>query len=110
MGSFAIGDIVLVNFPYSDMTKLKKRPALVVGIAEFGDLILAQITSTKGASKISIELSKKTITASGLLQASFVRPDKIATLALPLIDKNLGALQENEISQVKKRLVEVLDV
>jgi len=40
MGIFAIGDIVLINFPYADFTKFKRRPSLVVGQTEFNNLIL----------------------------------------------------------------------
>jgi mRNA interferase MazF len=45
VGTLTIGDVVLVPFPYADFSKFKKRPALVVGRAEFDNLNLCQITS-----------------------------------------------------------------
>jgi len=45
---FKQGDIVTVNFPFSDLTNTKKRPALVVSkskVNNTGDYLLVQITS-----------------------------------------------------------------
>lgn len=39
------GDVVVVPFPFSDLTQAKRRPALVVAQLEGDDLILCQITS-----------------------------------------------------------------
>ncbi len=45
MARFVKGDIVVVPFPFSDLTSAKKRPALVIAELEGDDLILCQITS-----------------------------------------------------------------
>ena len=45
MAKFIKGDIVIVPFPFSDLTQAKKRPALVIADLEGNDLILSQITS-----------------------------------------------------------------
>lgn len=39
------GDVVVVPFPFSDLTQAKRRPALVIAELEGDDLILCQITS-----------------------------------------------------------------
>jgi mRNA interferase MazF len=44
MGTPSIGSVVLVPFPFSDLSNSKKRPALVVASADRGDWILCQIT------------------------------------------------------------------
>ena len=45
MGKFVRGDIVIVPFPFSDLTSSKRRPALVLVDLKGDDLILCQITS-----------------------------------------------------------------
>jgi len=45
MESFVKGDIVVIPFPFSDLSKTKRRPALVLAKTEHNDLILCQITS-----------------------------------------------------------------
>ena len=45
MGRFVKGDVVVIPFPYSDLSAGKKRPALVVPCLDGDDVILCQITS-----------------------------------------------------------------
>jgi mRNA interferase MazF len=45
MAGFVKGDVVIVPFPFSDLTQAKRRPALVVANLRGNDLILCQITS-----------------------------------------------------------------
>lgn len=44
MAGFIKGDIVIVPFPFSDLTQTKRRPALVIATLQGNDLILCQIT------------------------------------------------------------------
>ena len=45
MARFMKGDIVVVLFPFSDLTQSKRRPALVIASLEGDDVLLCQITS-----------------------------------------------------------------
>ena len=45
MAKFVIGDVVVVPFPFSDLSQSKRRPALVIAPIEGNDAILCQITS-----------------------------------------------------------------
>jgi len=45
MGQFVKGDVVVIPFPFSDLSSSKRRPALIVAVASSDDVILAQITS-----------------------------------------------------------------
>ena len=56
MARFVRGDVVVVPFPFSDLSHTKRRPALVVEELEGGDRILCQITSQAIHDKYSIVL------------------------------------------------------
>jgi mRNA interferase MazF len=45
VAKFIKGDVVVIPFPFSDLTQSKRRPALVIAELEGDDLILCQITS-----------------------------------------------------------------
>ena len=45
MAKFIKGDVVVIPFPFSDLTQTKRRPALVISVLEGDDIILCQITS-----------------------------------------------------------------
>lgn len=46
MGPFAVGQVVLIAFPFSDLSRSKLRPALVLAAVGRDDWLLAQITSS----------------------------------------------------------------
>jgi mRNA interferase MazF len=45
LGRFVTGDVVVLNFPFSDLSRRKRRPALVPATLQGADVILCQITS-----------------------------------------------------------------
>jgi len=54
MGKFVKGDIVIVPFPFSDLSNSKRRPALVLVDFKGNDLILCQITSQTVSDEMSV--------------------------------------------------------
>lgn len=101
MGSFTVGDIVLIPFPYADFSKFKKRPALVVGHAEFNNLILCQITSNAETSKRAIPLANRDFEVGSLQVDSYIRPDKLFTVEQSVIETKLGSLKLAKTVSIK---------
>ncbi len=110
MESVSIGQVVLARFPFSDLTSQKVRPCLVIGLAEFGDIIMCQITSKAYGSKRAIPLIKNDFQEGSLVVASYIRPDKIATLDQQLITQTLGVLTHIKLSEVKNVMKNILDI
>ncbi len=79
MAKFVKGDVVVVPFPFSDLTQSKRRPALVISALEGDDAILCQITSKAIKDKYSIALDDIDFEAGSLKQSSNVRPNRIFT-------------------------------
>lgn len=46
MATFAVGDVVVVIYPYTDLSGTKRRPALIVAV-DNNNFLLSMITSDK---------------------------------------------------------------
>lgn len=92
MGKFAVGSVVSVTFPFSNLKGQKVRPALVLANVEFGNLILCQITSKSYTSKIAICIKSEDFDKGNLPVTSYVRPDKLFTADTTIIKDIAGQL------------------
>ena len=79
MAKFVKGDVVVVPFPFSDLTQAKRRPALVVSVLEGDDLMLCQVTSQFVKDSYAISIEGKDFEEGGLKQKSNVRPNRLFT-------------------------------
>lgn len=101
MGIFTVGDVILIPFPYADLSTFKRRPALIIGEAEFDNFILCQITSKANTSKKAILLQSNDFAARSLNLDSFIRPDKLFTIEKSIIEAKVGHLNNSKINVVK---------
>ncbi len=103
-------DIVLVPFPFTDKNTAKKRPAIVLNNKNYqiktNHLILAMITSAKNSDWES-DLQIKEIEPTGLKTDCVIRY-KIFSLDERIILKRVGAISENEKTDVKEKLLKQL--
>src|SRR3989442_1578398 len=100
MERFMRGDVVVVNFPFTDLREAKRRPALVVKVIDNEDLILCQITSRFKQDKFSIPLSSDDFQAGNLAKESYIRPNRIFTLHRELILKKAGELKPGRAKSI----------
>jgi mRNA interferase MazF len=102
-------DIVLVSFPFTDLTTAKKRPALVVspdGYNKSGqDVVIAFLTSRMDVSPRPGDHPIRFWKQSGLLKASLLRM-KFATIDREIIVKKIGSLLKEEQNSVRDVLRE----
>ncbi len=102
------GDIVLVKFPFTDLSGSKLRPALVL-ISGRSDITVAFVTTNfKDIGVNDLMLSPNSI--NGLKKDSLLKLNKIATLDLDLVAGKIGNLDESELKEVDKKLVAVLKI
>lgn len=107
MGSLAVGDVVLVPFPFSDVSDRKLRPAFVAAEAEQGDLILCQITSRPWGHGSAMMIDGSSATRSGLDRTSYLRPDKLFTADARIVVRRLGDLEPDLIAEVRRGIREL---
>lgn len=105
----AVGTVLVVNFPYADFSRFKRRPCLVVGHAEFGNLIVCQITSRAFTSKRAIAIAPSDTDTKGLRSVSFARPDKLVTLEPRLIISTLGRINANKSAEIIQAVRQLFD-
>lgn len=106
---FQRGDVVLVPFPFTDLSSTKTRPVVVLSVDEFesatGDLTVAMITSVSHSTPFDYEL--KDWQAANLLAPSWVRA-KLATLSARLVRYKPGSLTEADLAGVEERIRQAL--
>ena len=109
MEGFVRGDIVVIHFPYTDLSATKKRPALIIAPLEGEDIILCQITSKDTKDKYSIPLLMSDILIGSFHYTSNIRPNRIATLDKKLIAKRIGKLNNLKLQKVVDTLKKIID-
>lgn len=101
-------DIVLVQFPFTDLIKTKQRPAMVLNVTPYSKnlrlVTIAMITSQIDQPQIVGDYDIVDWEEAGLLHASRLRLAKMATLENELIKKPLGKLSENDVKKIKKQI------
>lgn len=70
MESVSVGDVLFVRFPFSDLSRYRLRPALVLAHTGQDDTILCQITSRPYADKDAIELREDSFEEDHLIKVS----------------------------------------
>ncbi|MFH1773600.1 MAG: type II toxin-antitoxin system PemK/MazF family toxin [Methanobacteriota archaeon] len=108
MDRFVKGDVVVVPFPFSDLTQAKRRPALVIAGLEGDDLILCQITSQQIADKYTISVDSEDFESGSLKQRSNVRPNRIFTADRRIILYQAGKLKHEKVNEIVERVIEIL--
>ena len=108
MENLSIGQIVLASFLFSDLIGKKLRPCYIVGISEFDDIILCQITSQPYQSKRAVSLLVTDFKKGTIVSDSYIRPDKLATLDIKLVKQVLGTVTDEKSEQVKQVLKNIL--
>ena len=108
MGKFVKGDVVVVPFPFSDLTQAKRRPALVVTELEGDDLLLCQITSQRIRDNYAIPLEDKDFETGGLRQKSNIRPNRLFTADQHIVLYKAGHLTNGKLQEVIRKIVEIV--
>lgn len=100
--------VVLVPFPFSDLTQAKLRPAVVLAAAERGDWILCQVTSKPYADSRAIELDGRDFARGGLQTVSYARPAKPFTAHESLFVTTAGMLRSEPMARITATIVALI--
>ena len=102
------GGIVLVSFPFTDLSSSKRRPALVLSPDSFNaageDLVLAAVTSHITDDPNAVRLWRGDFVAGRLPKPSMVKATKLFTMHPSLIVKRIGALRTERMEEALRSL------
>jgi len=108
---YSFGDVVLVPFPFTDLTGNKKRPAVVVSSAAYQaqrrDLVIMAITSQIRSRPSLGEFTVADWRRAGLIAPSAVKA-VLTTIERRLVLKKLGQLQPADVRSLKASLNQIL--
>ena len=102
------GAVILVRFPFSDLSRTKLRPAVVLADAGRGDCILCQVTSKPYGDPRAIKLEDASFAAGSLRATSYARPGKLFTASGDLIVAKVGKLNPESFGLIIDSVVTLL--
>jgi len=104
MEGFVKGDVVVVEFPYSNLKNIKRRPVLVLKVPKGGDIIVLQMTGSSYEKSVEIPIIHGDFKQGSLKKDGFVRIDKIASIERFLIKYKAGSLKSNKFNEILEKV------
>ncbi|MFY9260550.1 MAG: type II toxin-antitoxin system PemK/MazF family toxin [Gallionella sp.] len=108
MDAFAAGQVVIIPFPFSDLSAQKFRPAVVLAAAGRGDWVLCQITSNPYADAGAVEINQHDFCEGSLQRISYARPNKLFTANDSLFASQVGTLTASRFSDLIEAVIVLL--
>jgi mRNA interferase MazF len=108
VANFVKGDVVVLNFPFSDLSATKRRPAFILANLGYGDVILCQITSKPAKNQYSVKIEQSDFDKGSLPFDSFARTDKLFTADESLILYKAGNLKQEKIESIVQTVISVI--
>ena len=107
MERFVKGDVVVIPFPFSDLSASKRRPALVVASLNGNDVILCQITSVARNDRFSIPLNRNDFYEGKLKVESRIRPNRLFTADRSIVEYKAGTLTDEKVKVIEQKLIDI---
>ena len=108
MEGFVKGDVIIIEFPYSNLRDVKRRPVLILKVPKGEDIIVAQITGESYEDDVEIPLKKEDFKQGSLKRESYIRIDKIASIEKYLAKYKAGSLKQEKLNEVIDKICSFL--
>jgi mRNA-degrading endonuclease toxin of MazEF toxin-antitoxin module len=107
------GEVVLVPFPFTDLSQVKRRPVLVLSNRRHNgaskDFICCGMTSNLGNRRNSVMLDPSEMAQGAIPVRSRIKYDKVFTLENNLVVKELGKVSEQKLDKVRRGLISLFE-
>jgi len=108
MVSPSVGSVILVRFPFSDLSASKLRPVVVLAGVDRDDWILCQITSNPYADTRAVEIIDSDFASGNLMRTSYARPGKLFSADTSLMQRVAGNLTQPKLTAMADAVVAIL--
>lgn len=102
------GDIVLIPFPFTDLSGNKLRPAIIIAQTKFDLTVCFITTQLQWQETTDVLIQPKS--SNGIKKLSLIRVSKIATLDKTLALGKIGFVDAIEIKEINSRLIDYLQL
>ncbi|MBU1262463.1 type II toxin-antitoxin system PemK/MazF family toxin [bacterium] len=103
-----VGSLVLVPFPFSDLSQAKLRPAVILAEVGRNDWILCQITSNPYGDPNATALTNASFREGSLRITSYARPCKLFTANHNLMVAQVGSLKNEALKSIIDVIINIL--
>ena len=104
MEGFVKGEVVVLEFPFSNLIEAKKRPTLIIKVPKGDDLIVCQITGRSYEESVEIPINREDFQKGKLKVESYIRIDKIFSVERSLIEYKIGSLKQKKFNEILDKL------
>ena len=102
------GLVVVLRFPFSDLSSSKLRPAVVLAHAGGADWVLCQVTSNPYGDPEALLLGATSFASGGLSRDSFARPGKLFTASEAIVVRVAGSLKPGAHRSIVEAVVNLI--
>ena len=106
------GDIIVIDFPFSNLVQFKPRPVLIIKIPKGDDMVVNQITGSSYEKSVEIKIENKDFSKGSLKKDSYLRLDKIfsieKSLVKSLVKYKIGSLKPEKFNEIIDKIVSFL--
>ena len=109
MARFVSGQVVVVPFPFTDLSSAKVRPALVLASLSRGDVVLCQITSQAAGHPQAVPIQPSDFEPGGALRRDgFALPHRVVTANEACVQRAVGKLKPDKLNQIREPVCAVI--
>ena len=105
----SVGTVVLVRFPFSDLSLSKLRPAVVLADTGRNDWILCQITSQPYTDLLAVEITNSDLVSGSFRKNSYARAGKLFTANAAIMTKEIGELKPEKLEEIIRAVISLLE-
>jgi len=107
METFTAKSVVLVSFPFSDLSDTKLRPAIILAYAGKEDWILCQVTSKPYGDQQVIKITDDDFEVGSLQLISYARINKLFTANRSIIFSQVGSLKRDPFNTIIDDVIKI---